>query len=84
MGEQRGYQSDLSCKVCLKSNTEPKLVSLNQGGPANKKTRFSNTSESEQVMSTSERSEDRRLPDKSRGLSKHHNFYHTTNFLVWF
>ena len=46
-------------KVCLKSNAQPKLVSLNKGGPANKKTRLSNMSESE---STSEGSDDRRLP----------------------
>ena len=61
MDVQRGYQLDMSCsqESLSESNAEPKPVSLNKGGPANKKTRLSNMSESE---STSEGSDDRRLP----------------------
>ena len=61
MGEQRSNSDDLSCSkiVSLKSHTQSKVVSPNQGGPITKKIKYSEMSESDQRISTSDGNDDR-------------------------
>ena len=46
-------------RVSLKSHTQPELLLPNQGGPITKKIKYSEMSESEQRISTSDGNDDR-------------------------